>query len=409
MEQLVIPEKLKSYFDPRSTAEIKIIEGTHAASYGAKLARVQVISAYPITPQTSIVEKLSEMCANGELEAQFIKVESEHSAMACVIGAAATGARAFTATSSQGLALMHEVLHWAAAARLPIVLANVNRAMAPPWSIWADQTDSLAQRDTGWLQIYAESNQEVLDMVLQAFKLAETVRLPAMINMDAFFLSHTTEPVAIPRQELVDEFLPPYRPRYKLDVDDPRAFGGLAKPDQYYEFRYHMQLSMERAQREIPHITAQFKEMFGRDTVGLVEAYRTEGARYLLVTAGTITSTTRLVVDAYRERGVPLGLIKIRFFRPFPREELQQLTAGVEKIGVIDRNLSFGSGGIFFNELKGALYNGPHHPLVNGYVAGLGGRDVTPEVVEQIVEHLLAAEKGEDLIWIGVRYDSEDL
>jgi pyruvate/2-oxoacid:ferredoxin oxidoreductase alpha subunit len=408
MGSVVAPE-LEQYFNPQTTAEVKVMEGTHAASYAAKLARVQTISAYPITPQTSVVELLSEMCASGELAARFIKVESEHSALACLVGAAAAGARCFTATSAQGLLLMHEILHWAAAARLPIVMVNVNRALAPPWSIWADQTDSLAQRDTGWIQFYVESNQEVLDTILQAFRLGEQVMLPVMINMDAFFLSHTTEPVALPKQELVDRFLPPYQPRYKLDVDDPRAFGGLARPEVYMEYRYNIQQAMELAERLIPVVAEEYDHLIGRHHGTLIESYRTEGAEYLLVTAGTITGTSRLVVDHLREEGVPIGLVKIRAFRPFPVKDLREAAAGIRKIGVIDRDLSFGQGGIFFSEVKAALYNGDHRPLLNGYVAGLGGRDVTPAVIEEIARHLIRSEEGQDLVWIGVQDEHDHL
>ena len=394
---------LEKYFNPETTEEVKVIEGTHAASYAAKLAKVQVISAYPITPQTSIVEKLSEMCGSKELDAKFIKVESEHSAMACVIGAQATGARTFTATSSQGLALMHEELHWAAGARLPIVMANVNRSMGPPWNIWADQTDSLSQRDTGWIQFYVESNQEVLDVIVQSYRLAEQVHLPVMINMDAFFLSHTTEPVAIPKQDLMDKFLPKYDPKFKLDTDAPRAFGGLATPATYMEYRYNIQNSMERAAELIPKVAKEYEVLIGRNHGGMIEEYRSDDAEFVLITSGTITSTSRIVVGKFRENGVKLGLVKIRSFRPFPTKELRIALRGAKKVGVIDRNISFGQSGIFFAEVKSALYNSEIHPHLNGYVAGLGGRDVTPQVITEIAEHLVKSEKGEDLIWIGLK------
>ena len=220
----------------------KLLKGNHAVSHGVKLGRAQVISAYPITPQTSIVEELSEMCATGELDARFIKVESEHSAMAALLGAATAGVRTFTATSGNGLLYMHEVLHWIAGARLPVVLANVNRAVSGTWNIWADQTDSLSQRDTGWVQIYCESNQEVLDSVIMAFKLAEKILLPVMIAYDAFFLSHTSEIVDVPEPGEVDAFLPPFNPPVRLDLDDPRMFGGLAGTDMFYELRYKMHI-----------------------------------------------------------------------------------------------------------------------------------------------------------------------
>lgn len=409
MANNVVAEGLEKYFNPETTEIVKAMEGTHAASYAAKLSRVKVISAYPITPQTSIVEKLSEMCASGEMDAQFIKVESEHSAMACVIGSQATGARSFTATSSQGLALMHEELHWAAGARLPVVLVNVNRALGSPWNIWADQGDSLAQRDTGWIQFYAESNQEVLDMTIQAFRIGEQVMLPVMVNMDAFFLSHTTEPVAIPKQSLIDRFLPAYNPKYKIDINEPHAFGGLAKPDSYMELRYNIQRSMEDAQSFIPVVADEYNMIIGRHHGGLVEEYKTEDAEYLLVTSGTITGTSRIVIDQFRENGVAVGLLKIRTFRPFPVKEVRAACSRVKKIAVIDRNISFGHGGIFFSELQAALYNSDAHPLLNGYIAGLGGRDVTPKTITTILNHLIASKQGEDLIWMELNNEPAEI
>jgi len=385
----------------------KVITGNYAVSYGAALSRAQVISAYPITPQTTIVELLADFCAEGILDAKFIKVESEHSAMASCIGASAAGARAFTATSAQGLALMHEVLHWAAGARLPIVLAEVNRAMAPPWSIWTDQNDSLAQRDTGWLQYYCESNQETLDTVIQAYKVAERVSLPTMLVLDAFFLSHTSEAVEIPEQALVDRYLPPYRPKFKLDIDDPRAFGGITMPGEYMEFRYKMERAMEEALEVAREADLEYRERFGRG-YGLVEPYMLDGAEIALVTSGTVTSTSRLVIRELRAQGVPVGLLKIRLFRPFPTPEVRRYLSGVKKIAVIDRNIGFGQGGIFAQEVKSALYNyglngGPRPPLF-GFIAGLGGRDITPELIKEIVEYTSTHDRPEEeIIWMGVK------
>ncbi|MGQ9601555.1 MAG: pyruvate ferredoxin oxidoreductase [Candidatus Bipolaricaulia bacterium] len=380
----------------------KVITGNYAVSYGAALARAQVIAAYPITPQTQIVELLAEFCAEGALDAKFIKVESEHSAMAACIGAAAVGARAFTATSSHGLALMHEMLHWAAGARLPVVMANVNRAMGPPWSIWTDQNDSLAQRDTGWMQFYCESNQETLDTVIQAYKVAERVLLPAMLVLDAFFLSHTSEPVEIPPQGLVDRYLPPYRPEYKLDLADPRAFGGITMPSEYFELRYKIQRAMEEALTVAEEADLEFERLFGRG-YGLVEPYKLEGAELALVTSGTVTSTARLVIDKLRAEGKRVGLLKVRLFRPFPAALVRELLLGLPKIAVIDRNISFGQGGIFAQEVKSALYNHGQPPLF-GFVAGLGGRDITPELIEEIIAYALAHDRPEEeIIWMGVK------
>ena len=274
----------------------QVIKGNYAVSQGVKLCRVKVISAYPITPQTTIVEDLSEICARGELDAKFIKVESEHSAMAAVVGSSSAGVRSFTATSGQGLLLMHEVLHWAAGARLPIVLANVNRAIGPGWNIWADQSDSLSQRDTGWVQIYCESNQEVLDSVIMAYNLAEKISLPVMLTYDAFFLSHTSEIVDVPEIEQVDTFLPPYNPEFKLDVDNPRMFGGMTGPDYYYEERYVMHKDALEVLELYPKVCKEFNDIFGRK-YDIVEEYQTEGAELIVMTAGTITSVTRIALD----------------------------------------------------------------------------------------------------------------
>jgi pyruvate/2-oxoacid:ferredoxin oxidoreductase alpha subunit len=382
----------------------KVITGNYAVSHGARLARVQVIAAYPITPQTSIIEKLADFCAEGDLDARFIKVESEHSAMAATIGASATGARAFTATSGQGLLLMHEVVHWAAGARLPIVMGAVNRGIGPGWSIWTEQTDTLSQRDTGWMQFYCENNQEVLDTVIQAFKVAEQVLLPAMVILDAFVLSHTSEAVDLPDQAMVDEYLPPYKPEWKLDVNDPHAFGALTAPTEYYELRYKIQKAMEQAVGVIEKADQDFGEMFGR-SYGLIEPYRMEGAEVVLVTSSTITSTSRIVIDELREKGVPVGLLKVRLFRPFPAEAVKQALAGFPKVAVIDRNLCPGVGGIFAQEIKAALYNTERRPgSIFGFVTGLGGRDVTPDMIEEMINYTFEHDAPpESILWRGVK------
>jgi len=379
----------------------RVVTGNHAVSHGARLARVQVISAYPITPQTQVVELLSKLCEEGELEAKFLKVESEHSAMAALIGASATGARAFTATSSHGLALMHEMLHWATGARLPIVMANINRSMGTPWSVWTDQNDSLSQRDTGFMQVYCESNQEVLDSVLQAYRVAERVNLPVMIVLDAFVLSHTAEPVEIPPQGMADRYLPPYQPKFKLDTATPAAFGGLTTPENYMEMRFKVQQAMEKALAEFQTADDEFEEQFGRK-YGLVEPYRTEGAELLLVTSSTATSTAREVIDQLRAEGRKVGLLKIRLFRPFPAELIRQAAGKVKKVAVIDRNIGFGVGGIFAQEIRAALYSYVDVPVF-GFVAGLGGRDITPSVIREVVDYADSHTKQENLVWIGVR------
>jgi pyruvate/2-oxoacid:ferredoxin oxidoreductase alpha subunit len=383
----------------------KVIVGNHAVSVGVQLARAEVVAAYPITPQTQVVEMLSELCASGELAARFIKVESEHSAMAACVGASAVGARTFTATSSQGLALMHEMLHWAANARHPVVMANINRAMGPGWNVWADQNDSLSQRDTGWIQLYCETNQEVLDTTIQAFRLAEAVDLPVMVILDAFYLSHTSEPVDIPDQALVDEFLPRRDARLRLDTEDPRAFGALVRPDDYMEMRWDQQHAMATARRLFDEIDADWRVLTGR-AWGAIEGYRAEDAELILVTSGTITSTAREVVDARRAHGEKVGLVKVKMFRPFPTSAVRRALSGVRRVAVLDRNVSPGRGGIFAEEIRAALYDVPpdDRPWLHGYVLGLGGRDVTPETIDEIIDRTWAVDSPprEDL-WVGVK------
>ncbi|ASJ10524.1 pyruvate ferredoxin oxidoreductase [Thermococcus sp. P6] len=376
----------------------KVVSGNYAAAYAVKHARVQVVAAYPITPQTSIIEKIAEFIANGEVEnLQYVPVESEHSAMAASIGASAAGARAFTATSAQGLALMHEMLHWASGARLPIVMVDVNRAMAPPWSVWDDQTDSLAQRDTGWMQFYAENNQEVYDGVLMAFKIAETVNLPAMVVESAFILSHTYDVVDMIPQELVDEFLPPREPLYDLtNFERPFSVGALGTPADYYEFRYKLQKAMEKAEKVIREVGGEFGERFGRDYSSMIDLYRTEDADFVFMGLGSLMGTVKQAVDLLREEGYRVGAAKVRWFRPFPKEEIRELAKNVEGIAVLDRNYSFGMEGILFTEAKGALYNSKARPLMKDYIVGLGGRDVTVNDIRKIAENMKAVvERGE--------------
>jgi len=384
-----------------ATPTRKVVTGNHAVSYGALLSRVQVISAYPITPQTQVVELLSNFCDDGSLDAEFIKVESEHSAMAALVGAASSGVRTFTATSAHGLALMHEMLHWSAGARLPIVMANINRAMGAPWSVWTDQNDSLAQRDTGWMQIYCESNQEVLDTVLQAYKIAERISLPAMVVLDAFVLSHTAAPVEIPSQQQADDFLPPFHSDFIINTEDPHAYSGLATPDTYMELRYKIQETMSRAVQEWEAVDQDFGDQFGRQ-YGIVDPYFVEDSEILLVTSSTITSTARDVIDTLRSKGWKVGLLKIRLFRPFPAEHVRRYLSGAKKIAVIDRNIGFGVGGIFAQELKAALFGHLNIPVFC-YITGLGGRGVTPATIQTILDHVSSHEIPGESQWIGVK------
>ncbi len=381
----------------------KVVTGNHAVSYGVLLSRAQVIAAYPITPQTQVVELLSEFCATGLLNAKFVKVESEHSAMSACIGAAIAGARTFTATSAHGLALMHEMLHWAVGARLPVVLANINRAMGPGWSVWTDQNDSLSQRDVGLIQFYCESNQEVLDTTIQAFKIAEKVLLPVMFVLDAFVLSHTSEPVDIPSIELCDSFLPPYKPRHYLDVERAQAFGGLTSPDYYYEIRIKIEMAHREALRVAKEVDLEFKKIFGRG-YGLIEPYHCDDAKVIIVTSGTITGTAREVIDEERKKGRKVGLLKIRLFRPTPRDEIKEVLLRAEKVAVIDRNISFGHSGIFAQEIKSVLYNEYRRIPIFNFIMGLGGRDVRGEDIKEVIDYVFKTDyPTEDVIFKGVR------
>jgi pyruvate/2-oxoacid:ferredoxin oxidoreductase alpha subunit len=381
----------------------RVVEGSQAVAEAVRLARVDVISAYPITPQTHIVEFLSEYCANGTMDARFLRVESEHSALAALIGSASTGVRAFTATSGQGLALMHELLHWASGARLPIVMAEVNRALAPGWNIWVDQTDSLAQRDTGWIQMYCENGQEVLDTIIQAYRLGEMVNLPVMVVMDAFFLSHTYEPVDVPEQEDVDRFLPAIEPKFQLDTNHVCAFGPLVTPEHYMEMRHGIALAMDDALASFPRVEDEFEGIFHR-RYGELEAMACDDAETILVTSGTATSTSRLVIEKLRAQGEKVGLLKVKLFRPFPVDLVRKILLGAKRIAVIDRNFSFGASGIFAQEIRAALCNMSHHPHVFGYVAGIGGRDLTADVIEGIYWKAAQERVPErESVWIGLK------
>ncbi len=295
--------------------------------------------------------------------------------------------------------------HWAALGRLPIVLANVNRAMAPGWSIWTDQNDSLAQRDTGWLQYYCESNQEVLDTVIQAYRVAEQVDLPVMLVLDAFFLSHTYEAVDIPGQEATDPYLPPYKPSIYLDVNDPHAFGGIVPQDIYMEFRYKMQLAMDRALSVCAEADEEYKQRFGRG-YGLIESYRTDGAEVILVTSGTVTSTARMTIDRLRDEGRPVGLVKVRLLRPFPDAQVRAALADCRRVAVLDRNICVGMGGIFAQEIRASLYHQAdgRRPPVLGYIVGLGGRDITPDTIRHIaLDAFTRAPEEGHAVWIDLK------
>jgi len=380
----------------------EVLEGSHAVSEAVRLARAKVISAYPITPQTHIVEALSEYCADGSLDARFICVESEHSAMASCIGAASAGVRTFTASSSHGLALMHELLHWASGARLPIVMAEVNRALGPGWNIWMDQSDSLSQRDTGWIQLYCETAQEVLDTTLQAYRLAETVNLPVMVVLDAFFLSHTYEPVDIPDQQSVDKFLPSFEPRISLDQQNPNAIGQMAPPAYYMEMRHSIQMAMQSVMEHFIDVERQFEHVFGR-SYGPITPFACDDAQYIFLMAGTSASTCRQAINSLRDKGHKVGVIKLKMFRPFPYQDVRKILKHAKKVIVLDRNCSFGAGGIFAQELRSAMYASDRHPQIFSFISGLGGRDVTVDHFFEMFDRIEKADYPDDeSVWIGL-------
>jgi len=374
--------------------------------HGALLCDVDVVAAYPITPQTLIVEEFSNFVNDGITDAEFIMVESEHSAMSACIAAQAAGARTYTATASQGLALMHEMLFIASALRLPIVMPVVNRTVAAPIGIWCEHNDSMPQRDTGWIQMSCEDNQEVLDMIIMAYKIGEhkDVLLPVMPCLDAFILSHTVEPVDAPSSDEVAEFIGKYKPHAVLDPDNPMAIGTFTPPEYIQELRYQTHVAMEKAKNVIKEVTKEFASKFGRDYHGLIEEYRCDDAEVVLITVGTVTGTAREVVDDLRQKGKKVGLIKLRFYRPFPAEEIRKIAENVDAIGVYDRAISYGSGGPLFIETRHALY-GLDVPVLN-FLAGLGGRDVVTGDVEKMYEILLKAKEKKpekEIYWIGTR------
>jgi pyruvate/2-oxoacid:ferredoxin oxidoreductase alpha subunit len=378
----------------------KFLSGNHAVAEAVRLCRTQLVAAYPITPQTPIYEKLSDWEAADELGGDMMRTESEHSAMAACLSAALAGARTFTATSSQGLALMHEMLHFASGCRTPVVMACVNRTLSAPWAFWSDQTDSLSQRDTGWIQIYCEDNQESLDSVIQAFRIAERVLLPCMVVLEANFISHFMEPVEVPDQALVDRFLPPVDIPKRFDVDHPGYVASVVSQSQYRDFRKLSFEAMSHALDVIEEVDRDFGEHFGR-SYGLVEAVGLEGAELVLVTTATITSTARAALARLRDKGYKVGLLKIRIFRPFPTRLLRKILEPVPRIAVIERNLSLGREGIFCSELKAALVNVDRPPQVQGYLAGIGGTDVEPDLIEKVVLDALAREKAlDEPIWM---------
>ena len=376
-----------------------LLSGNHAVSKAVMLARPDVIPVYPITPQTPILERITELHAEGGITAELLTPESEHSAMAACIAASATGARVFTATSSQGLLLMHELLHFASGARTPIVMCNVNRTPAAPWGFWPDQTDSLAQRDTGWIQLYSESPQESLDSVIQLFAVAEAVKLPAMVSHDAFYVSHAMEPVDVPAQELVDAFLPPYRPAFSLDNAHSASYCAPTDQATWRRSRVDLDAAMAQVPGLIRSTGARWGELTGRYR-DLLEGHHLEGADVVLVTMGSMAGTVRHAVNAMRKEGLAVGMLKLRLFRPLPAAALREALAGVPCAIVLDRNYSPGTGGVLHQELKSVLFGTPVAPRLHGLLAGVGGVNVSSARIRDWVAEFRGREARPDPVWV---------
>jgi pyruvate/2-oxoacid:ferredoxin oxidoreductase alpha subunit len=376
-----------------------LLTGNHAVAWAARLARPKVAPGYPITPQTPILEKLTEFQAAGEFDAEVVTPESEHSVMAACIPASLAGVRVFTATASQGLLLMHELLHYASGARAPIVMANVNRTVASPWAFWPDQTDSLSQRDTGWIQYYSESPQESLDTVIQAFRVAEAVLVPAMVNHDAFYVSHSLEPVSVPDQALVDAYLPPFDPPHRLDPDRPESWGNVVTQQMYNRHRRQLADALARVPEVAAEADREWRRLTGRGW-GIVERYRCDGARTAVVTMGSMCGTARVAVDEMRAAGDAVGLVKLRLFRPFPVAALRDALTGVDDVVVLDRNHSPGHGGVLHQETRAALYGLERPPRIRGLLAGVGGVNVSPQRIAQLVRRDDPRQYGPESAWV---------
>ena len=381
----------------------QFLSGNEAFAYGVRLARPQVISAYPITPQTIVVEKLSEFVEDGSLNAEFIHVESEHSALSCAMGASSVGARAFTATSSQGLLYMAECLPYAAGGRFPIVMMNANRSTALPWNIYGDQRDSLSQLDSGWIQAYAENAQEALDLALMSFYIAEhkDVSTPFMANLDGFVLTHTYEVVDVPTAEQADAFLPKYQTDNKMDLQKPRNLAFSAGPDTNTYFKYREHLGILNASKIIDEAEERFAKIFGRRYTGLTESYRTEDADYILITLGSLSGLVREVVDELRKEGSRVGLLRLRYLRPFPNEEIAATVKNAKAVAVLEKDISFGNEGTVYTNVNSALQKAKLRIPSSDYIGGLGGRNISKEEIKIIFDELEQQQSTVKFLGIG--------
>lgn len=384
------------------------LSGNEAAAFGVKLAGPKVIAAYPITPQTTLVEKLSEFIADGDLDCKYMLVDSEHSAMAATLGASMMGVRAFTASSSQGLLYMAEMLHYVSGARHPVVMVDANRALATPWSIFGDQRDVLSQRDAGWIMLFCESGQDALDTVIQAFKVAEDpeVMIPVMVNLDGFTLTHTYDVCEVPEQADVDKYLPPLNTNNKFDMNEPKGLCISYGPDIHMESRVLQEEAFERSKAVIEKAAADYEKAFGRNHGGLIQEYKCDDAEVVIVGLGSMVGTTRMVVDQLRAEGKKVGLIKLRSYRPFPVEYFASIADKYKAIGVMERDISFGIEGAVFSEVRSAMCGLTKTPMIN-FVAGLGGRDISKDNIVSAYEKLfnIASGKVEEKVqFLGARW-----
>ena len=383
----------------------KFLSGNEAFAYGVRLARPHVISAYPITPQTIVVEKLSEFVEDGSLRSEFIHVESEHSALSCAMGASSVGARAFTATSSQGLLYMAECLPYAAGGRFPIVMMNANRSTALPWNIYGDQRDSLSQLDSGWIQAYAENAQEALDIALMSFYIAEhkNVSTPFMANLDGFVLTHTYEVVDVPTAEQADEFLPPFETENKLSLSNPKNLGFSAGPDTNTFFKYKEHSGLLNVRNVVAEAESKFESIFGRKYTGLTESFKTDDADYILITLGSISGLVREIVDRLREQGEKVGLLRIRYMRPFPNDEIAAAVKNAKAVAVLEKDISFGNEGTVYTNVNSALQKAGISIPTSDYIGGLGGKNISAEEIEGIFEELKQKKSAVKFLGIEVR------
>ena len=381
----------------------KFLSGNEAFAEGIRLAKPQVISAYPITPQTIVVERLSEMVEDKSLKAEFIHVESEHSALSCAMGASAVGARVFTATSSQGLLYMAECLTYASGGRFPIVMMNANRSTALPWNIYGDQRDSISLLDSGWIQAYAENAQESLDLALMSYYIAEDKRVstPFMANLDGFVLTHTYEVVDVPTKKQADEFLPPFKTENKLDLNNPKNLAFSAGPAQNTAVKYKEHISLLNAKEVIGEAEEKFSKIFGRKYSGLTEEYRTDDADYIIVTLGSIAGLVRETVDKLRNDGKNVGLLRIRYLRPFPNEEIAGALKNAKAAAVLEKDISFGNEGTVYTNVNSALKKQNIHITTSNYIGGLGGKNISEAEIENIFSYIESGKTGVTFLGLG--------